>query len=124
MPAAIPLVAMAVSAAGAAYAANQQKKAASRSAEAAETSAREDAAAQQAIAKQETEAAAKRQADAQQFEIERTNAQALTAQNTQVSALTPTVQLAATADEGDGTAKAARNRRAAFKPEYNSGVSI
>ena len=48
---------------------------------------------------------------------------ALSEQNQRVSDLTPTVSLAAEAG-GDASANAAKKRRAQFRPEYTSGVTI
>jgi hypothetical protein len=45
-------------------------------------------------------------------------------QNNKTSSLTPTVQLAASAPDSTGSATSARQRRAQFRPEYTSGVSI
>ena len=49
--------------------------------------------------------------------------QALSAQNQQVSDLTPTVQIASEGT-GENSASKARARRAQFRPEYGSGISI
>ena len=81
------------------------------------------AAEQATFEQQRQEAAAAQQAAslAQQQQIATDGA--LGAQNQQTSNLTPTVQLAA---QGDGAASAtnARKRRAEFRPEYQSGVTI
>jgi hypothetical protein len=45
-------------------------------------------------------------------------------QNGKQTTLTPTVQLAADSAGSDGAASKARSRRAQFRPEYSSGVSI
>lgn len=70
------------------------------------------------------------QAQQQQFELDReasakqqANEMAMSEQNQQVSELTPTVELNANASN-EAAPGAARKRRAQFRPEYTSGVTI
>ena len=111
-----------------------QKDAARTQAEAAERAAKQQAEQQQNLANQQAEQARQLQAQQQAFELERKTQMeaaqkqlaadtAFSAQNQRTSDLTPTVQLASDAG-GDNSASKARERRAQFRPEYSSGVSI
>lgn len=111
-----------------------QKDAAQTQADTAERAAKQQAEQQKALANQQAEQAKQLQAQQQAFELER-KAQmeaaqkqlaadtALSAQNQRASDLTPTVQIAADVGGDSGAAKA-RERRAQFRREYESGVSI
>ena len=116
-----------------AYQADSARKGANKQADAAMKAARIEQESQIAIANQQQAQAVKAQQDAQAFETQRAATlaasqkqlaadEALSAQNQTVSELTPTVQLAANTEAGG--ASAARKRRAAFRPEYASGVTI
>lgn len=72
-----------------------------------------------ALAKQQAQQAAAAAALSSQQATDST----LGMQNMQISNLTPTVQLAAQGD-GDASAEKSRARRAQFRPEYVSGVTI
>lgn len=88
-------------------------------------------------AKQQADQVAALQADQQAFETERqrqqeqfaldreaaANQAAQGEQNQQISDLTPTVELTSNVSE-ENSAAAARKRRASFRPEYTSGVTI
>ena len=83
-------------------------------------------AAQTLQANQAREQAAAIAAQQAQFEQDRATAQVnqtLGEQNNKTTNLTPTVQLAAQGD-GDAGSTKTRARRAQFRPEYSSGVSI
>lgn len=118
---------------GAVYSADTARKGANKQADAAMEAARIEQEGQIQIANQQQAQAVKAQQDAQAFETQRAATlaasqkqlaadSALSAQNQTVSELTPTVQLAANTEAGG--ASAARKRRAAFRPEYASGVTI
>lgn len=106
--------------------ANKAKNAANDRANEALAQAQKDQEAQTAIANRELAQAQQAQAQQQQQEAERSAAmaqQTLGAQNAAPTTLTPTVQLAAQGD-GEASSQKARQRRAQFRPEYQSGVSI
>lgn len=134
-----------VTAASAAYTADRNRRAANRQADATRAAAQQQAQAQQDIARQERDQAAALQAQQQQFERDRqaaidkqqaelraqqeaaakqaANDLAIGQQNQVVSDLTPNVQLAQ-ADSGVSSATQARQRRAQFRTNYTSGVTI
>jgi len=78
---------------------------------------------QQAQAKEASDRQIAAEAARQQAAKDTLDAQAATTQNSKVSDLTPTVQLASDAG-GSQSAANARKRRAQFRPEYSSGVTI
>lgn len=115
------------------YSADVGRKTANKQADKAIEQAKAEQAQQMQIAKQQQTQAEAAQAQSQAFEMERQATlaaaqkqlsadEALSAQNQGVSELTPDVQLAANTE--DGGSAAARKRRASFRPEYASGVTI
>ena len=105
--------------------AEQQRKSAEKQAAAQIAQAREAQAAQTAMAEAERAQTERLAAQQAAFEVQRNASianQAAGEQNSKTSSLTPDVQLAAS-DGVDGAGKA-RSRRAQFRTEYNSGVSI
>jgi len=102
--------------------AEAQKKAAEQSAAATLAAAEKESAAQVEAANKAAQATRDAQAAAQAFELQRSADAALAQQNLTTSSAAPTVQLADQSDEG--SASAARKRRATFRPEYATGVSL
>ena len=138
---AVSAVIGAVSAVSAGVMANKQKNATNDASNAAVAQAQKDQEAQTANANAQREQAERVQVEQMAFEKQRAEAATqqqaamlaqqqqqatdatLGAQNNQTSTLTPTVQLAAQGDGDAGSAKT-RARRAQFRPEYSSGVTI
>ncbi len=129
----ISAVAAAVVATGA-YSADVQRSTANKATDAAVAQAKADQAQQKTIADQQAAAALKAQQDAQAFETLRATTladnqkqlasdTALSTQNQTASTLTPTVALASDPG-GDQSSAAARLRRAQFRPDYASGITI
>lgn len=118
----------------AAYTADNQRKISNKATDAAVAQAQAEQKQQKEIANQQAQAARVAQVQAQEFETKRQQTladnqkqlaaeTALSAQNQGTSDLTPTVALASSA-EGDQSSAAARKRRAQFRPEYASGITI
>lgn len=135
---------IAVGAAGAAATAGASRSARNQARDVAtanQWAAQVEAAQRQQLADQERDQTQRLQEDQQRFETERANAQAeqqrqlqaaaqqaaneqaLGNQNQRVSELTPTVELGGAAT-GTNSNSEAKRRRATFRPEYSSGVTI